>query len=322
MNFEFHYYINFIVAITAGFTFRDSYRIAYSAQYVDHNHTQYKVYLSNVEEKIELFTNCISCSNNIINPPQLPFILYLAFHFIPGNPKIVAINREDQTKHSLCTTKNANLAKKMLVKGLESKDPYYIGIASHAYSDTWAHQNFSGIIDEINALYHQHSYAQIGHLDAFTLPDLVNVVWYDPRLKNPIVDNNIIFIEAAIYLLKHYMQSMQCSKINYIQNKKQLQQFLSSTFKIPNIKHRIQEYCKYVELTCSRRLQYFDQNKWLKKMTNHEIVNNTIFVQDITQFRRCDWYKFQVACKAYFEEIYPKLLPRIDNYYRNRSIFL
>ncbi|AWD32952.1 Putative conserved hypothetical protein [Candidatus Fokinia solitaria] len=320
MNFEFHYYVNFIVAITAGFTFKDACKIAYSAQYVDHNHTQYNVYLAKAGKNIKLFTNHVSCSNNIMNPSQLPLILYLAFHFVPGNPQIVAINRSDQVKNFLCTTKNANLAKKMLIKGLETKDPYYIGIASHAYADTWAHQNFSGVIDEINALYPPRSYLQIGHLDAFTLPDSINTVWYDTRLKNPLVDNNAIFIEAAIYLLKHYMKFRQHSKVNYIQSKRQLQQFLGSTFQIPNIKYRIQEYRKYIELTYSKKLQYFDEMKWIKKISNHEIIDDTIFVQDISQFQNSDWYKFQIACKAYFECIYPKLLARIHSYYRNYPV--
>ncbi|WP_339041683.1 DUF6765 family protein [Candidatus Lariskella endosymbiont of Hedychridium roseum] len=33
---------------------------------------------------------------------------------------------------------------------MQSGDLYWIGIATHAFLDTWAHQNFTGTMDDFN----------------------------------------------------------------------------------------------------------------------------------------------------------------------------
>ena len=41
-------------------------------------------------------------------------------------------------------------AKELLVAALRDKDPYLMGIALHTFADTWAHQNFCGLLDDWN----------------------------------------------------------------------------------------------------------------------------------------------------------------------------
>ena len=120
----------------------------------------------------------------------------------------------------------------MLHKALNSSDPYWIGIASHAYADTWAHQNFTGMKDPyncvhayyvnnttkaqdntrkigrygINHILSQGNIPHTGHLDVLNLPDIVNGTWYDYRLKRIQVKNNKRFIAAAKNLFLMYVK--------------------------------------------------------------------------------------------------------------------
>ncbi len=103
---------------------------------------------------------------------------------------------------------------------LKSKDPYWIGIASHAFVDTWAHQNFTGLKDVYNAVEkHQTNKvcfgfskellglsAFVGHADVLGLPDTPNTIWYDYRLKNMKIDNNERFLNAARCLFEMYIK--------------------------------------------------------------------------------------------------------------------
>ena len=82
--------------------------------------------------------------------------------------------RKDGKIHPLNTVKNSKFAEYILVKALESGNLYWIGIATHAYVDTWAHQNFVGIVSGYNALDNclAKLLPNIAHLDALDKPDL------------------------------------------------------------------------------------------------------------------------------------------------------
>ena len=42
------------------------------------------------------------------------------------------------------------MVKKLLIEGLKTRNLYRVGIAIHTYTDSWAHQNFSGLDEEWN----------------------------------------------------------------------------------------------------------------------------------------------------------------------------
>jgi hypothetical protein len=217
LDIEFHYYTNYIVALAAGFSNDAAYKIAYSAQLLDNNTTEHTVILSNGE----FYTNQISQTFNITLPQKTLYHLYQCFHFLPG----------DNLHFPHLTTPNSKRAQKMLAGALKSKNPYNIGIASHAYSDTWAHQNFSGRFDKSNAAsgFPEILIPNIGHADFGEQPDIVGLIWHDSR-HNLQINNSLRFIEAAQHLYYHYCNSFNSPSLDW----NALEKMLIYCFGIPS----------------------------------------------------------------------------------------
>lgn len=206
MDIEFHYYIVYLIAARAGFEPSDSYKIAYSSQFVDNNVISYKIN----SKTSEAYKNHISQTCNILKPNKKLFRIYPLFHFIPGNV-LKGDNRKDGKLHYLNTTPGSENAEKIFDAALNSKNLYRIGIACHAYADTWSHQNYTGYLEEFNAkkegpmtgLFHAFRYIWgwrlIGHAGFDHKPDKVNGEWNDCRLLRTKEkrNNNTIFLEAT-----------------------------------------------------------------------------------------------------------------------------
>ena len=109
--------------------------------------------------------------------------------------------RVDGALHLFNTTPDSAMARQMFEAALDTSDLCRIGIATHCYSDTWAHQNFVGF---------KHAFAEqdgllaratpnIGHADFQHKPDIPNLEWTDPRLleQNATVSNKKRFLLAA-----------------------------------------------------------------------------------------------------------------------------
>lgn len=220
MDIEFHYYINYIIALKAGILPEIAHKIAYSAQYVDDNTEKYTVLEHGT---LAQYSNIITQSID----PTLNFkeilSIFPVFHFIPGDEvlKSASLRRDGECRY-MSTTPNNKIAQNCFKTALKSKDPYWIGIASHAYSDTWAHQNFTGIKDRYNCIdkqkHNKKSFigltSHIGHSNVLTLPDDPSATWYDYRLKDMKVINSERFLEAAKWLFKYYLKYSDSSMIS------------------------------------------------------------------------------------------------------------
>ena len=204
MEIEFHYYITYLIAAKAGFGAKEAREIAYTSQYVDDNDTVFQVN----KDKPEFYSNYISQTMNILRPKKKLLRIYPLFHFIPGDPLSPMARRRDGKMHTLVTTPNSVHANQILDAALESENLYRIGIATHSYVDSWAHQNFIGYFDEYNAMKGllEQAVPNIGHADAQHNPDWVALVWKDRRLKgtNQRVDNRERFLEIALCLFEKY----------------------------------------------------------------------------------------------------------------------
>jgi hypothetical protein len=127
--------------------------------------------------------------------------IYVPFHFIPGDRQRAAADRRgDGGNGSLSpyiVTEDGPLAKELLVGALRGGNPWRIGIALHAYADTWAHQNFSGRLEAENDL--GVGLPPAGHLQALRAPDEATGAWEDPRLRPGLgrVRNSERFLGAA-----------------------------------------------------------------------------------------------------------------------------
>lgn len=201
MDIEFHYYIAGILAHRAGFSVEDAIVIAYASQHTDDNGVIYEI-LDQTGNTV--YSNYISQTMNILKPKQDLMRIYPIFHFLPGDPMADSARRTDGKMHILNTTPDNSLANLMFSDALASPGPlrlYRIGIAMHAFADTWAHQNFVGWHDGFNGE-KLNPLPNIGHADYMHHPDWVGHRWADERLTNADISNNQRFLAAAKRILQ------------------------------------------------------------------------------------------------------------------------
>ncbi len=197
MDIEFHYYITYILADKAGFSRNDAATIAYASQHTDDNTYHYCINF----EKENPYLNIVSQTMDITKPQEKRKTIYPIFHFFPGDSTCATAARKDGRTHPFNTTPDSPRARDMFKEALATKDPYRIGIATHVYADTWAHQNFCGLKDDFNAIAEPGNIfiPNIGHADARTNPDMIGHEWVDKRLveEHAHISNNGRFMEAA-----------------------------------------------------------------------------------------------------------------------------
>lgn len=209
MNAEFHYYSVYFLCLRAGLPEARAANIAFSSQYVDNALVSYEIEDDGLEFETEVTQNYIFWDEATLKG------IYLPFHFIPGDLERARSERGEAASGAASrwtVTPDSALAKELLVAALRTGDDFRIGIALHAYADTWAHQHFSGRTEACNALDPSSPLPPAGHLQALTAPDDAAGKWFDPRLAGELaeVDNGARFRQAArkIYrYLRTYLRS-------------------------------------------------------------------------------------------------------------------
>ena len=202
MDSEFHYYLTYLIAARAGLPPPDALTVAWASQYTDDN-----TLICTVDKGLPTeYTNYISQTADILKPRRTLMRIYSLFHFIPGDPQAPTAWRKDGAMHWLNTTPDSENANLILDAALAAGDLYRIGIACHAYADTWAHQNFVGYGHEFNAFTGGPLLTavmpNIGHADAIFHPDEATRRWRDPRLIHEPIDNRARFLAAAAALYR------------------------------------------------------------------------------------------------------------------------
>lgn len=204
MDREFHYLATGLIAKRAGFSESQAETIAHASQFVDENDVALKV--RDRSDSSAVYRNYISQTMNILKPKHELMRIYPLFHFIPGDPMSETAWRRDGKMHRLNTTPNSDTANELLDEAFKASPDvrlYRIGMATHAFVDTWAHQNFVGWFDSFNSLDIDLKPA-IGHAQAEHHPDWIAHKWQDSRLVFPEVDNTNRFLSAARALFSKY----------------------------------------------------------------------------------------------------------------------
>jgi hypothetical protein len=199
MNIEFHYYIIHFLANQAGFPEEDARTIAYSSQFVDHNIISYSI-------KTGTGTyGTVPTQNYGFWDDSFPREVYVPFHFFPGDPDYEGGKRTDGRKNVLNCTPNSPPVKELLISALKTRNLYRVGIALHTYADSWAHQNFSGLLEEWNRIDNRSPVPPIGHAQALRKPDNPGISWRDPRLLGNLKDivNRDRILAAARMIYKY-----------------------------------------------------------------------------------------------------------------------
>jgi hypothetical protein len=307
MDIEFHYYITYIIALRAGFKPEDARIIAYSSQYTDDNDMIYEIHKGHQEE----YSNYISQTMDIFNPQKEYMRIYPVFHFMPGTLTEIAgdsARRRDGKLHIMNTIPDNLNSRQLLQAALYSRNSYSIGIATHMYADTFAHQNFLGFNDGFNEMKGiiENLIPNIGHADAKHKPDVSTLIWEDERLIPSLseIDNKKRFLEATRCIYEKYT--------NYLNTPND-----SSTL-IAQIDEAIGAYDgseedridRYKNLIGSNFIEY-DKKQWFTEaidFVNEEIPYSGVgynVPRSETEWiwkgncKETNWFKFQEAVKTY-----------------------
>jgi len=202
MNIEFHYYAVYALALEAGFDEDTAFLMAQSSQEVDDSTTALAFDTPRGRIDIAVTQNYLFWNDSVKRD------IYLPFHFVPGNTDEAAAARSDGHRNQYTVTPNSDNVKDLLISSFRDKDPYLMGIAAHAFADSWAHQNFCGLLHEDNDVGATSLAAGLppaGHLQALSSPDDPGARWQDPRLRpeRRLIINSERFSAAATKLFRY-----------------------------------------------------------------------------------------------------------------------
>lgn len=245
MQIDFHHAVTYVCARMAGFPAQEAQLIAHSAQYVDDATAEGEVWFDNGM----IFPRMASAHKMLDykNMDQLAnHRAWLPFHFLPGNnhenaPDMApAYGKEEFMRRCICRP-NSPPAREMMRVVVKRQDRPYalcrLGIATHVFMDTWAHQGFVGYQHQVNAAtnikaaddHHERgilnrlkdffkadwdetksdfvgSALPLGHGAVLSYPDRPYLKWsYTNGLGEHVVrDNPKDFVEAANQTYQHF----------------------------------------------------------------------------------------------------------------------
>jgi len=321
MNREFHYYVTHLIAARAGIRGDDLRVLAYASQYVDDNSRGYSIKGSGLRTPYE---NNRSQTMNILRPHKDKLEIYPLFHFIPGEPDAPSARRSDGKTNVFNTTPNSLNANRMMDAALETQNFYRIGIAAHAYVDTWAHQNFVGDWTKFNAFpgFLAWLTPDCGHADAGHKPDEIGLTWQDVRLVDSSVDNNQRFREAAEHLFGKFWGLVNSTRgtASAVAQMTREQQALIADLRVPMEKNASKErHADYHAFATSAAygatpIPDYDKEAWFNQTVKtttgatpgsrrpgNRNVKTTLNYTFRPGYQDSDWYAFQEAVKRHAE---------------------
>ncbi len=151
MQIDFHLGVTYILARMSGFTPFEANTIASSSQYVDDAVNSGTIFFQNRSayefrasaHKMLDYRNFKELANHHV---------WIPFHFIPGNE--ARDNGIDSLAQKLVCRPNSLIAQDVVKSSINNFGKAFgyhlLGVTTHAYVDTWAHQGFAGITHEIN----------------------------------------------------------------------------------------------------------------------------------------------------------------------------
>jgi len=311
MNIEFHYYITKYLALEAGFDKDEAEIIAYSSQFTDNNFSSVRV----LTPAGKLYENLVTQTPDITKPEKNYIRRYILFHYIPGDPTSAKVQRKDGKMHLLMTTAAGNYAQEIFYHTTRNNNLYIMGMVSHMLSDTFAHQNFIGTLDEMNSMsiVWEKSKPNIGHAEAGFKPDIPNLIWIDPRLidENAEINNRERIIFAARKLYSNFIMATS-GENNWAAVKKNITEIISDTITEAQLHlyeeqktQRIEQYKKLFKEFGAE--EDYSPEKWFNEAVEEKLDAKKWTPKDLTKtefhfredYRKSNWFNFQEAVKQY-----------------------
>lgn len=158
MQIDFHHGVTYVCARLAGFDPPQAGIIAHSAQYVDDATNAGEIAFDN-----GAMYSRIASAHKMLDYRNMEELathkVWLPFHFLPGNlgqpAASTAPELDEESYVARCVCKpNSPPARDMMMDVIRRQDRPYalhrLGIASHVFVDTWAHQGFVGFQHKVN----------------------------------------------------------------------------------------------------------------------------------------------------------------------------
>lgn len=228
MQIDFHHTVTYVAARLAGMQADQAEVVAYAAQYVDDANNGGVIRFKN-----GAMYDHVASAHRMLDPKNAEALenakVWAAFHFLPGNGGVPAgvPNPLTHDQRMVCQP-DSPVAQDMLRECIRHRQDanslHRLGVTMHVYADTWAHQQFSGLLSDMNQVSAleagESSFtedigqyftsmligqnAPLGHGPALHFPDMPYLNWgYVSGDGRPIYRNNTeLFIEAADHLCR------------------------------------------------------------------------------------------------------------------------
>jgi hypothetical protein len=318
MQRDFHYDLIFALAKEAGYTDGDANIIAYASQYTDDNTDREYLVNDTRGEFFISFPEQIGTSGDLYLPIitqaaditayKIPVQRYIfaPFHFIPGDNNIEIKGR----KNPLCTTRGCRNASDIVALAMKSRDLYRVGVALHAYADTWAHERFSAFHEDWNRVYKSNVFKNlppnIGHAEVFDKPDEISTTWVDERFGAQKIDNR----ERALLAAEQIFGLLKKGKANWSDVK--------TTFETIIYAGKYGERIGMIKDRYQQSINDYDKNKWMNEaLTFTRDASETQepgafpslqpgrprFVEISVKDADAHWFRFQAAAKSHLAAV-------------------
>nr|MDA3800034.1 hypothetical protein [Kiritimatiellia bacterium] len=278
-----------------------------SSQFVDDNTKLYTIrdHIHNYSGR-NLFTNVIS---QTLFPNREGPEVYKHFHFVPGDSKDRAALRKDGRFDAMKVTPGGSVVSCMLDSAFSSGNIYAMGIAAHAYCDSWAHQNFTCEWSSFNS---EADMPSVGHMLELTKPDRIANVWHDRRLIDVVVVNRDRFLDAAVALFRklRVFVDPKCDVDVLEADALSLREDIDGAVGERDdedvfLGDRIARY-KALALTREyggEELVDYDKDEWFDAIVKHKVEQGRGYGTArrvyffLRHYKKSDWFRFQQAVK-------------------------
>jgi hypothetical protein len=232
MQIDFHHAVTYVATRLAGFGHQDACTVAHASQYVDDATTDGPLTFGTGERYVRVTSAHKTFDIRINSDHADNRLVWVPFHFLPGNDAPPAgSSPDDAFAHRMMCKPDSAVARAMMRDCIERQSPAFalhrLGIALHTYVDTWAHQQFVGMVCELNRLAtlriepdpaysktdifrelnsgmtrlkaHIAGHLPVGHAAALTCPDMPFLKWSFVRENGQTVerDNPSDFLAAT-----------------------------------------------------------------------------------------------------------------------------
>ena len=214
MDSEFHYYLTYFLAREAELPEHHARILSCASSYPDNALVAYRI-LTDRGEYRSLATHHLGFWDK-----SQEWESWIPFHFVPGDPHVSAGRRRDGRVHPLAVSENGRHVRTLLIEALKTRNLYRVGVALHAFADSYAHQDFTGTRDDFNSTGSRSLIPPIGHAQYLSSPDKFEEVWTDERLISSAatIRNRERFLRAAakifgyLWLFRHGGRSIHEDK--------------------------------------------------------------------------------------------------------------